>query len=41
MSVDVPEMEAKFMESHDDIDMMARCDIFESSHGEVLCVMRC
>jgi hypothetical protein len=41
MAVDVPEMVAKFMESQDDTDnACARCDLFESSHGEVLCVAK-
>jgi hypothetical protein len=40
MTVDVSEMVAKFMESQDDTDMCARCDLFESSHGEVLCVAK-
>jgi hypothetical protein len=38
MAVDVPEMMAKFMEYHDDTDMMRKMRLFESCHGEVLCV---
>jgi hypothetical protein len=38
MAVGVPEMVAKFMESEDDQTWCARCEIFESPHGEVLCV---
>jgi Chromo (CHRromatin Organisation MOdifier) domain len=38
LAVDVSEMVKKFIESHDDLDMVrARCDLCESSHGEVLC----
>jgi hypothetical protein len=37
MAVDVPVMVTKFVKSHDDQAMSARCDLFESSHGEVLC----
>jgi hypothetical protein len=38
LAVAVSELMTKFIESHDDPDMVARCDIFESSHGDVLCV---
>jgi hypothetical protein len=37
MAVDIPEMVTRFMESHDGTDMVSRCDLFEISHGEVLC----
>jgi hypothetical protein len=36
MAVDVPEMVTTFMESFDDLEMVRRCDIFESSHEEVV-----
>jgi hypothetical protein len=32
MAVDVPDMVAKFMESHEDIKWCVRCDHFERSH---------
>jgi Chromo (CHRromatin Organisation MOdifier) domain len=37
MAVEVPEMVAKFMESHDETDMVRKLRSLESSHGEVLC----
>jgi hypothetical protein len=42
MAVDVPDMVAKFMESHEDVDTVrcVSCDLFESSHWEVLCAAK-
>jgi hypothetical protein len=37
MAVDVPEVVTKFMESHNDRTWSGRCDLFESSHGQLLC----
>jgi hypothetical protein len=40
MAVDVPDMVAKFMESHEDIDTVRKMRSLESSHGEVLCAAK-
>jgi Chromo (CHRromatin Organisation MOdifier) domain len=40
MAVDVPDMVAKFMKSHEDIDAVREMRSFESSHGEVLCAAK-
>jgi hypothetical protein len=40
MAVDVPEMMAKFVESQDDTDMVHKVRVFESSHGEELCITK-
>jgi hypothetical protein len=40
MAVDVPDMVAKFMESQEDIDTVRKMRSLESSHGEVLCVVK-
>jgi hypothetical protein len=40
MAVDVPDMVAKFIESHEDIDTVRKMRSFESSHGKVLCVAK-
>jgi Chromo (CHRromatin Organisation MOdifier) domain len=42
MAVDVPDMVAKFMETHENIDAVREmsCHLFESSHGEVLCAAK-
>jgi hypothetical protein len=40
MAVDVSEMVAKFMESHDDTDMVPKLQYSKSFHGEVLCATK-
>jgi hypothetical protein len=40
MAVDIPEMVAKFMASHDDTDVVRKMRCLESSHGEVLCAAK-
>jgi hypothetical protein len=40
MAVDIPDMVAKLMESHEDIDAVREMRSLESSHGEVLCAAK-